>query len=225
MESFIDTALNRSKVYKNLSHFYIYIPDQKIMLLDWKPALMILENPIYSNGPILQEIEEGAKILINFSYEKFAQQSLSLLKEWTRFLRGVYIKGPLPPYESVYLTGRLQNKPAQEIYYLFSQMGINIPEEWHQPADYIGVELDFMRLLCEMEMDGWKRENFDSVKETLLIEDSFLISHVGSWVPEFCQIIEDEAHEEYFKGIARLTKGLIEYDKLLIPYIIEKFIH
>ncbi len=225
MESFIDTALNRSKVYKNLSHFFIYIPDQKTVLLDWKPALKILENPIYSNEPILQEIEEGAKILINFSYEKFAQQSLNLVKEWTRFLRGVYIKGPLPPYESVYLTGRLQSKPAQEIYYLFSQMGINIPEEWHQPPDYIGVELDFMRLLCEMEMDGWKKVNFDSIKETLLIEDSFLISHVGSWVPEFCQIIEDEAQEVYFKGIARLTKGLIEYDKLLIPYIIEKFIH
>lgn len=225
MRSFKDIAYYRSMIYGTLSHFYIYIPDQKITSIDWKTSFYLLENPINETETIIKEIEDGAKILINFTSKNFTKESLlNLLKEWTRILRGIDIKGPLPPYESVYLTGRLQNKPAQEIYHLFLKMGVNIPEEWHQPPDYIGVELDFMRLLCERELEAWKIENLNLVKETFLTENSFIKNHIGSWVPDFCETMKKEARLKYFKGIARLTKGMIEYDKVLIPFILENLI-
>jgi len=226
MEYTQEFAHNRSKVYGLLSHFYINPPDRKILNLDLETSLKIFKISLNGIDEPFKEIEEGRKILTNYiskKSESFDEESLlSLLKDWTRLLRGVDIKGPLPPYESVYLTGRLQNKPAQEINRLFSKMGIKIPEQWHQPSDYIGVELDFMRLLCEMENEAFRGNDSHHLQEILRIENSFLRNHLGLWVSDFCENTKREAREDFFKGIASLTKGIINYDKILIPYLLER---
>lgn len=223
MENLRELAYYRSKIYGNLAYSYIYPPNEKIVELDWQLKLQIFMNHINNYKEIVSEIEESLKLITNLLFEKITNDSLyNILKEWTRLFRGVDRRGSIPPYESVFHTGRLQGKSAQQIYRLFSKMGITIPEEWHQPPDYIGVELDFMRLICENEMDAWEKNDIKLAKESLHIENSFIENHLGSWIGIFYENIKGYLKENYFRGIARLTKCIVEYDKILIPNLLRK---
>ena len=222
METYRDLAGHRSNLYGLLSSVYIQIPDRKTLTMDWKPASKLREFPIEGAEEVQKEIEKGLRLIRDYVSKNdlhLEKCLINLSKDWTHLFRGVDIKGPLPPYESIYRIGRLQEKPSQEIHRLFAKRGIRIPEQWHQPPDYIGVGLDFMRLLCIKEQEAWERKRLDSVYEVLEEEKSFLENHLGLWISIFCKKMAKEAHEGFFKGIARLTTGLVEYDRVWIPHL------
>jgi TorA maturation chaperone TorD len=210
-----DLAEYRSNLYTILSSIYIQIPEKKTLFINWEPAYKLLGFPHKGAEKSLKEIEEGLRLIRDYVSRKNLSEEetlVNLTKDWTRLFRGVDIKGPLPPYESLYRAGRLQEKPAQEIYRLFSKMGIRVPEEWHQPLDYIGVELDFMHLLCTREQESWEKNQLSSVHEVAKIENSFIKNHPGLWFPIFSETMIEQAKEDFFRGIGQLTKGLIGYD-------------
>ena len=62
--------------------------------------------------------------------------------------------------------------------------------------------------------------NQESLFEAAKEEKSFLDRHLGTWAPEFCEKMIDEAQEDYFRGIALLTIGLIEYDRTYLGILI-----
>jgi TorA maturation chaperone TorD len=222
MKKHRDLAECRSNLYALLSSIYLQIPESKTLSLHWEPALKLLEFPQKEAEKFLQEIKEGLSLIKDNIFErKFrSEEHLSnLSRDWTRLFRGVNIRGPLPPYESLYRTGKLQDKPAQEICRLFSKMGIRVPEEWHQPLDYIGVEFDFMHLLCTQERGNWEKNQLGLVLEVVEIEKSFLDDHLSLWIPIFCEKMIEQAQEIFFKGIARLTKGFINYDQIWTSYL------
>jgi TorA maturation chaperone TorD len=223
MKNYRDLAEYRSNFYALLSSIYIQIPGRKTLSLDWEPALKLIGFPQEGAEKSLQEIEEGLRLIKEYvSRENIScdEGLVNLSKDWTHLFRGVDIKGPLPPYESLYRTDRLQKKPVQEINRFFSKMGVQVPEEWHQPSDYIGVELDFMRLLCAKERESWEEEQLDSVLKITEIEKSFLENHLGLWIPIFCKKMMEQAKKDFYKGIARLTQGLIGYDQTWISYLL-----
>lgn len=232
MENHKNLATYRSNLYGLLSSVYLQIPDRGILGLHWESAFKLLEFPQVGTTRFregtedaLKEIENGLRLInayISKEDHAFEKDLSNLSKDWTRLFRGVDKGGPLPPYESLYRTGKLQEKPAQDIHRLFSKMGVHVPEEWHQPPDYIGVELDFMRLLCEKEREAWE-EGRDSVHEVLEEENSFLENHLGLWIPLFCERMVNYAREDFFRGIAHLTIGLIEYDRTHLRNIISNY--
>jgi TorA maturation chaperone TorD len=212
-----ELAEYRSSLYALLASVYIQAPTRTTLSLNWEPILKLLGFPKKGAEKSLKDIEKGLRLIKDYVLKKdlLGEEGLvDLSKDWTRLVRGVDIKGLLPPNESLYRTGRLQEKPVQEINRLFSKMGIRVPEEWHQPSDYIGVELDFMHLLCEKEKEAWEKNQSDSVHEIAEIEKSFLENHLGLWAPIFSEKMIEQAREDFFRGIGRLTKGIVGYDRI-----------
>jgi TorA maturation chaperone TorD len=207
----------RGDLYHLLSAVYIHIPEKKTLEFAWKPAVELLSFPREGGEEALQHIDKGLKLIKSYgSRNNLLDEKTvtNLSKDWTRLFRGVERDGILPPYESLYRTGKLQEKPAREIHRLFSQMGIRVPDEWHQPQDYIGVELDFMRLLCFREFEACEKQEKKSIVEAVKAEKSFVEHHLGAWTSNFCKKMGGQAREDYFRGIAKLTIGLIEYDRV-----------
>jgi TorA maturation chaperone TorD len=167
----------------------------------------------------LVQIQNGLNLIMPYGSKKGRNDEeilKDLSKDWTRLFRGVARDGILPPYESLYRPERLRKEPAQQINRLFSEVGIQVPEEWHQPSDYIGVELDFMRLLCEREEEETKNMKMDALRQVLKLEYSFIEEHLALWVPLFCEKMFQQAHADYYRGVARLTTGLVAYDGIYI---------
>jgi len=205
----------RRDLYSLLSTAYIQLPEKKILELKWEPAVELLGYPQKGSAEALTQIQNGLNLVKSYSSKEGRNDEeilKNISKDWTRLFRGVVRDGILPPYESLYRPERLQKKPAQQINRLFSEMGIQVPEEWHQPSDYIGVELDFMRLLCEREQQEREKMEKDALRQVLEIEKSFLREHLGRWVPLFSEKMTQQAHEDYYRGVARLTAGLVAYD-------------
>jgi len=218
-----DLAECRANLYRLLSTAYIQIPQRETLETKWEPAAKLLEFSREGTEKALSEAQKGLRLIrayALFGNEISEQCLINLSKDWTRLFRGVERNGLLPPYESLYRTGRLQEKPAQEIYRLFSLMGVRVPEEWHQPSDYIGVELDFMRFLCAKEHQAWEKQEMDSLLEVAEKERSFLEDHLDLWISDFCEKMAEQAHEDFYRGIARLTTGLIGYDQIWVSHLL-----
>ena len=217
VEGCLALAKCRGDLYSLLSSAYLHIPARETLELGWKPAVDLLSFSQEESKESLQRIEKGLNLVrpYNSAGGVLEEKTLTnLSRDWTHLFRGVEKKGILPPYESLYRTGKLQEKPSREIHRLFSQMGIRVPDEWHQPPDYIGVELDFMRLLCSQELEACENQGPGALGEILHAEHSFLETHLGIWVPQFCEKMFSEAGEDYFRGLAHLTFGLIGYDRI-----------
>jgi TorA maturation chaperone TorD len=208
-------AKARRGLYGLLSTSYIQLPEKKLHELKWEPAVELLRHPQKRNEGALTQIRNGLNLVKSYGSEKGRNDEeilKNISKDWTRLFRGVVRDGIVPPYESLYLPKKLRRNPAQQINRLFSEMGIQVPEEWHQPADYIGVELDFMRLLCEREEQERAKMDRDALRQVLKLEYSFLEEHLTLWVPLFCEKMFQQAHEDYYRGVSRLTTGLVRYD-------------
>jgi TorA maturation chaperone TorD len=208
----------RRDLYRLLSTAYIQLPEKKILELKWEPVVELLRYPQKGTEEAFKQIQDGLNLVKSYSSKKGLNDDetlKNLSKDWTHLFRGVVRDGILPPYESLYRPERRQKKPAQQINRLFSEMGIQVPEEWHQPSDYIGVELDFMRLLCERE-----KMEMDALRHILEIEKSFLEEHLALWVPRFCEKMFRQAHEDYYRGVSRLTTGLVGYDGTYVRIIL-----
>ena len=213
----------RRDLYGLLSSAYIQLPEIKTLELKWEPALELLRYPQKGSEEASKQIHKGLNLINSYGSKKDRTDEeilTNLSKDWTRLFRGVVRDGILPPYESLYRPKRLQKKPAQEINRLFSKLGVQVPEEWHQPSDYIGVELDFMRLHCERERQGREKMEMDALRQVLEIEKSFLEEHLALWAPIFCKKILEQAIEDVYRGISLMTKGLVEYDRIYLRNII-----
>ena len=213
----------RRDLYGLLSSAYVQLPGRSTLEHKWEPAVELLRHPQKRSEEAFAQIQNGLNLVKSYGSKKGRNDEESLKnisKDWTRLFRGVVRDGILPPYESLYRPERLQKKPAQEINRLFSEMGIQVPEEWHQPSDYIGVELDFMRFLCAKEMRLRDDGEPNALREAVEAQNSFLEEHLALWVPIFCKKMFLQAHEDYYRGVSRLTTGLIGYDRTYVKTIL-----
>ena len=215
-EEWAALAASRSRVYGFLGAVYNRLPDDQFAeSLSGQDLAGFLSSLAGMDG-LHEDMREGARLI-----ERFIQTSggkavdelrTELAVERTRLLRGVKPGySPPPPYESIYLD--LDQQPLMQtsvaVMRAYAEAKAVLPEEVHDQPDFIGFELDFMRHLCLKESEAWKRDDRDQALEYLEKEWSFLNEHITRWVPRFCDVMEKEARLDFYRGIARITKGFV----------------
>jgi TorA maturation chaperone TorD len=131
-----------------------------------------------------------------------------------RLLRGVKRGyGPPPPYESIYRGGEVvMGDAALGAKGFYAALGYHLPHGCNEPPDYIGLELDFMRFLCQEEAGGWNTQSHGRALECQTWEREFLYKHVVEWVPVFCAEMFADAREDFYRGMAQLTRAFVVLD-------------
>ena len=219
LKGHIEIAEARRQVYDLLSALYLELPGlkliQSVFSADFERRLSSATARFEVAG-----IKQGLKLIASFAAafkEQPEEQVLQRISvDRTRLLRGVNpLHSPPPPYESVYRDGRLWGKSTVDVSQTYQRLGVNPPETWTEPPDYIGIELDFMRLTCLNEGEAWQAGSADKALEYLEAGRDFLRNHVMPWVPGFCEKMYERAELDFYKGIARLTRGFVEYDHRL----------
>ena len=87
--------------------------------------------------------------------------------------------------------------------------GFEYKPGFHDLPDHVSVELEFMQEITSRMALARKDGDEATVQKLHLIENEFLISHLGKWLPEFCSKIEAEAQLPFFAQMARLAKDFI----------------
>jgi TorA maturation chaperone TorD len=71
--------------------------------------------------------------------------------------------------------------------------------------DHIGVELEFMYMLCNAMKKAIEAEDKDGIEELLLVQKGFLADHLLQWAPMFLINMKKESRTPLYHDGAELT--------------------
>lgn len=167
------------------------------------------------------ELFEGFRLLNEFM-EKSKGKDINvvyddLVGEYTLLFVGPF-RPPVEPYEAWWVSGRRLGEPLVAVKQAYRKAGIAKSREYTDLEDHIGFELKFMHYLCEEELAATTTER---LKECLKLQRAFLDEHMLKWVPTFCDALYTYEKADFFKSIAKLTKGFILFDDAVISDLLE----
>jgi TorA maturation chaperone TorD len=137
----------------------------------------------------------------------------------TRILRGTGHADMKPPYEGLYKKGGRFEDSVLGLRRFYRKAGLVPDETVSDSADYLCVELDFMKQLCLREEALRLREGevgetiAETIAKTITLQEEFLRLHLGHWVGEFCSAVEKHASTNFYRGFALILDAYIRMDR------------
>lgn len=224
IEEMIELAKSRKEMYYFLTVAFTYQTIKDI-------AKMIKNKSLLSSLP---DDGEGFKLLRKFAEEKNKLPAVKIQDELEIEHTGLFVVPDknFRPYESFYikagteglsedlsLVGGPVTKQVEKIY---KKVGAEFTKNNDEIADYIGLELEFLHILCSKEEGAWLTGEKETALKCLNLERAFLQEHVMKWVFEFCDNLYEKSKNDFFKAVALMTKEYIELEKSDINGIIDK---
>lgn len=121
------------------------------------------------------------------------------------------------PYESIYRNGNeMYGESYTKVKQIMDKLGYDGHEDHPEPADHVAFELGFMAYLSRGALNQYREGNLEYVKRYLNLQDEFLESHMGAWVPNLCEEIHQYTDSEFYDAVARMTQSLVEQDAEMI---------
>ena len=117
-----------------------------------------------------------------------------------------------PPWESVYRSKEhlLFGEETLAVREFYRSCGLESKKKNLEPDDHLGLEMEFMAWLCR-EAATRVQGGRDS-GEILKGQRQFLQEHLEQWVPALTADIQRAARMDFFRGLARLTRGWLAVD-------------
>ena len=140
-----------------------------------------------------------------------SETALLLAEDWTRLFRGVRPGyGPSPPYEGLYRSDdHLGVDAIQAVNHWYLENDVGVDTEHPDRPDYLGLEMDFIRHLSELEARGWGIGNREEATEYLERGNLFFAEHIATWVPYFCEEAMGFAKTGFYRGLIKMIQGVI----------------
>ncbi len=180
-----------------------FFPDQKAVELneDLSAGFRELQGFIERNkGKTVDELQEAMR------------------NEYTRLF--VLPHGdPVQPYESWWRDGKLMGDSLLKAKQAYRKAGIVKSPDYPELDDHIAFELKFMHYLCEEQLSAVAKT--DRLVDCLKAQRDFFDEHLLKWVPVFCDGLYDWDVTDFFKGIAKITKGFILLDDAVIRELLD----
>lgn len=140
-----------------------------------------------------------------------------VIETWQLDYRRLFCSAPLPPIvprESAYRGGdggRLCDEPTFVTRQAYVEAGF-VPHSFSAlPDDHIATELAFVAYLYQQAADAMRRDDQDT-ERWLTRKQLFVQRHLKQWALTFCDEVIAHAKTNFWKGIALLTKGLVEFE-------------
>lgn len=83
--------------------------------------------------------------------------------------------------------------------------------------DHMGVELEFMKFLCDIEAQFWQEPNWGGLQQCLDFQGGFLAEHLLRWHRALCDRILNESNLDLYRALARLTVDFLEAERAFVP--------
>jgi len=103
----------------------------------------------------------------------------------------------LIPYESFYTRddGMIESGGDNPIYKFYEEFDFVVEKDVARvlSPDHIGVELEFMYMLCEAQLKALNEKDKDAYNELLKIQKSFMETHILKWMPLYLINVKNEA--------------------------------
>ncbi len=219
-------ARSRAALCAFLNIHFNTLPDERFVDqlrgVEFNQALVALA--VEDNDP---EMAKGAALMRAFvgEYAKVRAEDFAqaLGVDRTKLYRGVSPSyGPPPPHEAVW-DKRVPDPVAvlKALAEVYVAAGVGMAEQARERLDYIGVELDFLRLLAVREMEAWQAGKPVEAKLVMEQQLSFLRDHVGRWVPEFFETAFPQAQTDFYRGHLTMLRGFLASEQQRLEVLVE----
>lgn len=205
---------NRVYMYRLLGRIYKEEVDQELF-----DQLSILRFSECDEG----ELSEGYR-----QFEAYFQQNnldplSDLAVDYARVFLGAGIfEGTVAdPYESVYTSReRLIMQDARDkVLAMYREFGLDKDEKLNIPEDHISLEFEFMVYLCQACKEALHQEDYEKAEVLIQTQSQFLQQHLLNWTSAFCDDILKCAQTEFYKAVAKLTRGYLHLEEEMLQYL------
>jgi TorA-specific chaperone len=117
---------------------------------------------------------------------------------FTYLFDGVGGRNAVSPYESAYVgtSGRLFQKPTNDMGLLLRQSNLSVPDAFREPADHLSIELALLARLM--------REDVDEHVQRRLLDD-----HLLTWAPRFATECFASDNTGFYAGASELLTSFL----------------
>lgn len=179
------------------------------------------------NYPRLQQIDMQSKsLLYSQKYLKLALAFRPPDAKTSPDLSSAYSQlflGPGRPiaqlYGSTYLEGQLFGETTVQVQQMYAEAGLRIPESQRELPDHLSIELAYMAHLTFQEERDPSNSSLWRTRQL-----KFLRGHLGRWLPELCNTLEQNNAHPYYLLAAQTAKLLVDrnLERLSPPAIVPK---
>lgn len=211
MEPENDYLLVRNNVYAFIHRMFLEEPPHKLafdLAEDVFPAPADLRS-------LDLDIAEGVELLLDYirRCENVGEVEERLRNEFTRLFIGPG-SPPVPPYETMYIDNKMGGPTLLELKKVYRNAGIEKEEGYSEPVDNIAFEMRFMAYLGEQALH-------DDMHTYLEMQKKFMDEHILKWVPDFCDDLCASEYSDFYKWIAKFTKGFILFDRSALDELLQ----
>lgn len=168
---------------------------------------------------VIAGLEEMRGWLAAHAHQPLEQVRQELAVQGARLFRGIAPGyGPPPPYEAVHRRpgAGVDADTLLSLRGFYREAAADLPSTSRERLDHVGIELDFMRFLCEEESRLWRSGDAGEAARYRRIQRRFLTAHLAPWVPGYCQRILAEQCAPFFHGLARALSGFLAEEARLL---------
>jgi TorA maturation chaperone TorD len=133
--------------------------------------------------------------------------------ERTRLYRGLSAQYEPPPYEALWTAAKEETQLLGGLTDMYRAAGVALDAERPERADYLGVELDFMRVLAEQEAAAWESEHEEQAARLFEAQQQFFNEHLASWVPDYAAKVSGAAQSDFYRAQLRMLEGLMHIEQ------------
>lgn len=198
----IELMGDRALAYRFLSRAYRTAPDAAFVA-----ALRAAAHDRPADDPL-------APFFAELASADDEQLRIDLAADYNRMFLGM---GPHPvaPYESVYTSpeGLLMQDARDEVLAAYHAQGLDAPDDFNLPEDHLALECAFVAELADRTAAACERGDDDAAAQLIAIQRAFVEKHLAAWVPAFCDDVDSQAREPFYRGLAALTRDQVEADR------------
>jgi putative dimethyl sulfoxide reductase chaperone len=196
-------------------------PDFVIRLLseEVQESLRSLKAGAPADSKIVAGLQEMIAYVTGDGSQSIEAICQALALERTRVLRGAGRHNAPPlPYESLYRSpdtgGEISVLEAVAKFYRSAE--VEQSDRQVDQIDYLGLELDLMRLLCDEASSCRDQGDVEASNRFASLQKSFLQEHLLLWVPQYCELMLQYPSGGFYHGVVRLLLGFLEEEATIL---------
>ena len=216
-------AQSRAAIYGFLAWLFLEQPDADFVTRLLEDEVQDSINSLSSKIALDSRMLDGLKLmrlsLMNGEFRTMEDLCRALAIEHTRLMRGIGSSyGPPPPYESLYRSSETGDDHSclLQLTEFYHTAQVAVPAEDAERVDYLGLELDLMRLLCEEECHSLEQGNRMEADHYSVLQQHFLVEHLLAWAPRFCESFMAHTPKGFYHGVALLLLGFLEAEAAIV---------
>lgn len=136
---------------------------------------------------------------------------VELKRDYARLFVGPY-QLFAPPYGSIYLEGERQvmGLSTLDVMERYRQSGVTLAEDFHELADHIAAELEFVYFLGLKEVQALEEDDRQAAVDARTKQEDFLRVHLGAWISDFAHHVEEKAETKFYRNLAKCSRVFVD---------------